>query len=247
MVRRMRRGRLSLIARNPRHRCRRSRIVAGSRRLEADEAASKRGLARAGFADKADALPGPDLERNAFQRLNRRPRRPAKVLTTARRRDERLRWPVASSGRAALHGRARGCAAHAFRLRSRVRRMQAVKRPGASSASGGLAARHSSRGPVAAVGESCSGRPRRPARGTEPRIAISRGTRLSAGGSESRRPKRIGMERIALRQRAASPTSMHRSGVENVDALAGGEGEPEIVGDEDKAHPARFAGRASGA
>jgi hypothetical protein len=67
------------------------------------------------------------------------------------------------------------------------RRMQAVKRPGSSGKSGGLPARHRS-WTQSQRSENAQRPATASARGTCPRMAISFGTRRSAGGSESSRP-----------------------------------------------------------
>jgi len=48
------------------------------------------------------------------------------------------------------------------------------------------------------------------------------------------------MERILLDRCAAVPTSSSEAGIEHVDPVAGREGEPQVVGDEDEAHAARL-------
>jgi len=91
--------------------------VAGVWRFKADEAAPNRGLARAGFADEADALSGHDAQRYAFCRADG-------IASTANERlDERIdadEWPLRLRPGAAFSARPRepSCAEHRVLLES---------------------------------------------------------------------------------------------------------------------------------
>ena len=191
-------------------------IAAGARRLQPDEAAAERGLARAGFAHEADALarcrprwPRPSARGPAGRRGHGR-----SFPARWRGRSARDRW----GGREpALRHPARDGAAPASRRRSprgedRRRGGRATARPAAGSRPG------SAPRPSRSAGRRGRSPRHRSALGTAPRMAISRGTRRLAGGSDSRRPRRVGMEGIALdvaggrRPRAASRHRAHGSG-----------------------------------
>ena len=117
--------------------------------------------------------PGHNLDRYALQRVDRAAAAAGERLDEPVDADERPSGCVTGGGAAGAAESAAG-AARASRSAISLRRTQAVNRPGAISASGGLPARQICLRPVAAVGESAA--VRRPRR----RAAPSRGWRSAA-------------------------------------------------------------------
>ena len=201
-------------------------------RFEADEAAPERGLARAGFADEADALPGHNAQRYVPYRADR----------AASRADERLDERVDADERPfgfvpARRYRRRGERRRAQRIEFALNLVLAdaccepARIAGDQRRLAGAADRFR---PVAAVGETAAvdhiGRARHGAPDRdEPRHAnIGRRFR-------QQKPQGVRMERLPLDGSGVADFEQ-RAGVEHIDALAGREREPQVVGNEDEAH-----------
>ena len=182
-----RRGSTAVMAENPTHRAADLDPAAG--RVSSPTTSGRASSCRTLIRPRGRPLARLYLDRHSFQRLDRAAVAAGEGLYQVRRADDRLDLAVRRSGRsdAASALPRKACISVAIS----VRRMQAVSRPGPSSARTGAAARH-----VSFAQSQRSEKTQRPATssapGTFPRMAISLGTRLSAGGSDSRRPKVYG-------------------------------------------------------